>query len=207
MKTLIRGYIHQAAFYMALIASCLLISKSHSNRALVANVIYSLSLTSLYAASGLYHCYAWAPRKYAIIRSLDHAAIFALIAGTATPIYMLGLKVELGHRLLILTWTIAILGMLLALFWSKEPKWIRALFYVALGWLALPYLPEIKTALGPANMHLLLIGGICYTVGALAYALKRPNPLPGIFGYHEIFHVFVVVASGFHFYVIYMLTT
>lgn len=207
MKTLIRGYIHQTAFYIALIACAVLLSKSRSDRALVANIIYSLSLTGLYFVSGLYHCFAWTPRKYSIMKSIDHAAIFALIAGTATPICVLGLKNALGMKLLASIWAIAGVGMLLTIFWSKEPKWVRALFYVALGWLALPFLPQIKNSIGITNMQLLLIGGISYTVGAIAYAAKRPNPYPGIFGYHEIFHVFVVIASAFHFFVIFTLTT
>jgi hemolysin III len=207
MRTLIRGYIHRVAFFIALVICTVLIAKSHGHRVLIANIIYSLSLVSLYCISSLYHCYAWTPRKYSIMRSLDHSAIFALIAGTVTPICLIGLNNELGFEILVMTWTIAVIGMLFAIFWSKEPKWVRALFYVALGWLALPFLPEIKISLGIENFELLLIGGIFYTVGALAYALKRPNPVPGIFGYHEIFHAFVVVASGLHFYVIFILTT
>jgi hemolysin III len=207
MKTLVRGYIHLGAFFIALVACSVLIAKSHGEQALVANLVYSISLTGLYCASGLYHCFAWSPRKYSVMRSIDHSAIFALIAGTATPIYVLGLHDALGFRLLMWTWIIAGVGMLITIFWSKEPKWMRALLYVVLGWLAIPYWPQIKTALGMTNVHLLLAGGIGYTIGALTYALKRPNPFPGIFGYHEIFHVFVVVASGFHFYIIFDLTT
>jgi hemolysin III len=207
MKTVLRGYIHLVAFFIALIVCGILIIKSHGDRALIANIVYSLSLTGLYCASGLYHCFAWTPRKYAVMRSIDHSAIFALIAGTATPICLLGLQDELGFQLLETIWIIASIGMLISIFWSKEPKWVRALFYVALGWLALPFWSEISASLGLEYMRLLFIGGICYTVGALAYAMKRPNPVPGIFGYHEIFHVFVVVASSFHFYVIFRLTT
>jgi hemolysin III len=97
--------------------------------------------------------------------------------------------------------------MCLAVFWVQSPKWVRALFYVAFGWIATPYLPAIETALGSTNLWLLLFGGIVYTVGALIYAFKYPNPSPRHFGYHEIFHIFVVVASAFHFSVIYRLTT
>jgi len=207
MKPLIRGYILQAAFFIALGACALLIVKSHGAHALTANIIYSLTLTGMYGVSALYHCPIWSRRNYLLMRSIDHAAIFALIAGTATPICLLGLNNEPGRRLLFLLWGVAAIGMLLAIFWTQGPKWVRAFLYVAIGWLAVPYLPEIQSSLGPANTHLLLVGGVIYTVGALIYAIKHPDPFPLVFGYHEIFHILVVIASAFYFRVIYGLTT
>lgn len=207
MKPLMRGYIPQAAFIMSLCACTILISQSHGVRALSSAIIYSLTLTLLFGVSTLYHRPMWSRRNYLLIKRIDHAAIFALIAGTATPICILGLKDEGGLRLLTLLWSIAMIGMLLSIFWVHAPKWARTLLYVAIGWLALPYLPRMQSALGLTDMRLLLIGGIVYTVGALVYAFKWPNPLPQVFGYHEIFHIFIVIASGFHFKVIYMLAT
>lgn len=207
MKPLIRGYIHQAAFFIALGACALLIAQSRESRALIANIIYSLTLTGMYGVSTLYHRPMWSHRNYLLMKSIDHAAIFALIAGSATPVCLLGLNNESGRQLLFIFWGIAAIGMLLAIFWTQRPKWVRACLYVAMGWAAIPYLPEIKSSLGIADTELLLIGGVIYTVGALVYASKRPDPFPRVFGYHEIFHIFVVVASAFYFKVIYGLTT
>ncbi len=206
MKPLIRGYIHQAAFVIALGACALLISQSHGARALTSNIIYSLTLTGMYGVSALYHSPMWSRRNYLLMRSIDHAAIFALIAGSATPICLLGLNNESGRRLLFMLWGIAAIGMFLAIFWTQGPKWMRSLLYVAIGWLAVFYLSEIKSSLGLADTELLLIGGVIYTVGALVYAIKRPDPFPRVFGYHEIFHILVVIASVFYFRVIYGLT-
>ena len=207
MKPLMRGYIHQAAFFIALVACSLLIFKSHGPHALVSSIIYSLSLTGLYGISALYHCPMWSPRTYSLMKSIDHAAIFVLIAGSATPICLMGLKGELGLRCLSIIWILAIFGMIMAIFWDRQSKWFRAMLYVITGWIALPYLPQIKSALGTADLQLLLAGGVIYTLGALVYACKRPDPLPHVFGYHEIFHTLVVIASGFHFRVIYGLVT
>jgi len=207
MKPLVRGYIHQAAFFIALGACTLLIAQSRESRALISNIIYSLTLTGMYGVSALYHCPMWSRRNYLLMRSIDHAAIFALIAGSATPICLLGLNNESGWRLLFMLWVIAAIGMFLAIFWTQGPKWVRAFLYVTIGWLAVPYLSEIRSSLGVADTELLLIGGIIYTIGALVYAIKHPDPFPRVFGYHEIFHILVVIASVFYFKVIYGLTT
>jgi hemolysin III len=206
MKPLTRGYIHQAAFFIALGACSLLIAQSHGARALSSNIIYSLTLTGMFGVSALYHCPMWNRRNYLLMRSIDHAAIFAFVAGSATPICLLGLNNELGWRLLSILWIIAAIGMFSAIFWTQGPKWIRAFLYISIGWLAVPYLSEMRSSFGIANTQLLLIGGIIYTVGALVYAVKRPDPFPRIFGYHEIFHILVVIASAFYFRVIYSLT-
>lgn len=206
MKPLTRGYIHQGAFYIALVACALLIIKSQDQNALISNTIYSFTLVGMYGISSFYHCPMWNRRQYLLIRSIDHAAIFALIAGTATPICLLGLKNQAGLKLLFILWGFAAIGMVLAVFWSQGPKWVRSLLYVTMGWLCIPFFSDIKSAIGLADMQLLLIGGLIYTLGALVYAFKRPNPFPKYFGYHEIFHLLIVIASIFHFIVIYRLT-
>lgn len=203
MKPLIRGHIHQVAFFVALGACGFLIAESHGTRALIANIIYSLTLVGMHGVSALYHRKMWSRQKYLLMRSIDHATIYAFIAGTATPICLLGLHNAAGRRLLMSLWGIAVIGMVLAIFWTQGPKWVRAFLYVMMGWLAAPYLAEIKSSLGAEDTALLLSGGIIYTVGALVYAIKRPDPFPRVFGYHEIFHVFVVIASALFFKVIY----
>jgi hemolysin III len=115
---------------------------------------------------------------------------------------VLALSHASGVKLLVLTWSAALIGALIALFWSKPPKWASVVFYVAVGWLGIPFFSELANALNPRNIALLLAGGITYTLGALVYAFKRPNPSPLVFGYHEIFHIFVVVAAALHFFVI-----
>lgn len=206
MKPLIRGYIHQIAFFIALGACALLLAKSNHADAFIANIIYSITLCGMYGISALYHRPIWSRGHYLLIRSFDHGAIFTLIAGTATPICFLGLKSQSGLHFLIFLWGIAIIGVTSAIFWTRGPKWSRACLYLLMGWLAIVYFSEIKAAIGTANMQLLLLGGILYTLGALIYAFKWPNPFPKIFGYHEIFHLLVVIASTFHFIVIYRLT-
>ena len=206
MRPLARGYIHQVAFYFAIGICMMLIWQSHGSRAITCNIIYSISLIGLYGVSSLYHCHEWSRRNYLRIRSIDHAAIYGLIAGTATPICMLGLKGKLGFEFLVVVWATAVLGMFIAVFWRHGPKWIKAFFYVALGWLAVPFSAEIKSSLGVLNFQLLLAGGVLYTFGAMVYVLRRPDPFPRVFGYHEIFHLLVVIASGFHFAVIYSLS-
>lgn len=205
-RPLARGYVHQIAFFIACGACFALLMHSHGARTLTANIIYSLCLIGLYSVSALYHCCDWSRPNYLIIRRIDHVAIFALIVGTATPICLLGLNHELGLRILLTMWAFAAIGIPVMAFWTHAPKWLRALFYIALGWQAVPFFHEIEASLGPSNLWLLLTGGIFYTIGALIYALKWPNPSPRFFGYHEIFHCFVVIASAFHFKIIYALT-
>jgi hemolysin III len=153
----------------------------------------------MYGISALYHVPTWSRKYYLILRRLDHAAIFVLIAGSATPICLLTLHEPASGRLLSTFWLTAFAGIFMATIWTNAPKWFRALFYVAMGWIGVLYFPEIKLALNATNFYLLVAGGIVYTIGALVYAFKRPDPFPHVFGYHEIFHVFVVIASAFHF--------
>lgn len=205
IKPLMRGYIHQVAFFIALGACSILITQSYGSRALTANIIYSLSLIGLYGISALYHCPLWSRRTYLLLKRIDHAAIFTLIAGTATPICLLGLHNASGWHLLLLSWTAAAVGMLIAVCWIHGAKWFRASLYIITGWLTVTYLPDIEFSLGSKDTWLLLTGGIIYTIGAMIYSFRRPNPFPKIFGYHEIFHILVVIASGFHFAVVYSL--
>jgi hemolysin III len=201
-KPLLRGHFHQAAFFIAVGACTMLVFQAHDFRARCVALVYSLSLTGLLGVSALYHRVQWNEPSRLLMRRLDHAAIFVLIAGTVTPISVLALSPESGIKLLSLTWGAALIGILIALFWTRPPKWASVVFYVAVGWLGIPFFSELGRALSPRNVALLLTGGITYTIGALIYAFKRPNPNPRVFGYHEIFHIFVVVAALLHFLVI-----
>ena len=188
-----------AHFFFALVGTVLLLLKSHSPDEVFSNCTYGFSLILLFGVSALYHRPQWGQRGYAIMRRLDHAAIFILIAGTATPICILGLGGKDGTTLLITVWITALLGILQSFFWTKGPKWIRALPYVIAGWVITPYFKEFVQLLGETSAEWILIGGLIYTLGTVVYAMKRPNPFPRVFGYHEIFHIMVIVAASFHF--------
>lgn len=207
MKPLTRGYIHLAAFFITLCACTILIIYSNGAYAIFASVIYSVSLIGQYGVSALYHTRMWSRQKYLLLRRIDHAAIFVLIAGTATPICLLKLKNASGLHLLSIFWLVAIIGMFMTTMKTHAPKWARSLLYVAMGWIGILYFPEIKSSLDTTNIQLLIIGGVTYTLGAVIYALKWPDPFPSVFGYHEVFHVLVVLGSGFHFFLNYNIAT
>jgi hemolysin III len=201
-RPLLRGHFHQAAFFIALGACAMLIAKSDNGLEYFSTSIYTIGIMGMYGMSALYHRPQWSRSNYLMIRRLDHSAIFIMIAGTATPIALLGLKGQEGMNLASIFWIVAFAGMLQAAVWTHGPKWVRAVFYVAAGWVALPYFSDLNKALGTTNVVLLLVGGVIYTTGAVIYGLKRPDPFPKVFGYHEIFHILVVIASVFHFIVI-----
>jgi channel protein, hemolysin III family len=202
VKPLLRGHFHQAAFFFAMGACAMLISQSHNAREAVAMVVYSLGLVTLFGISALYHRPTWSPGPRAWMRRLDHAAIFVMIAGTGTPLSLLAISEESGNKLLMIFWGAAIIGIIQSVVWVNAPKLLSAILYVLMGWLAVPYLPEIQAALGTGSIVLLLAGGVIYTLGALVYAFKTPNPWPAVFGYHEIFHLMVIIAAVLHFLVI-----
>ncbi len=205
-KPFLRGHFHQAAAFIALGSSAMLVAQSHSTRAVIANLIYGISLTGLFTVSALYHRIQWNQKLRAWMRRLDHSSIFLLIAGTATPLFALGVPNETGNMLLMIFWVVAFVGIGQSLLWVNAPKWLAAILYVTAGWLTAPYLGEMDHFLGRTRVILLVLGGIIYTAGALVYAFKRPNPFPEIFGYHEIFHTMVIIAAVLHFVIIVGLT-
>lgn len=204
-KPVLRGYFHQEAFFVTLGACSLLIAKSSSPITTLASVIYSASLLLLFGISAIYHRPNWKPLQRAILKRLDHAAIFVLIAGTFTPISLFALSKTSSDQLLILIWSVTVIGILQSIFWVKAPKYLTAIFYVGMGWLIFPYLGELKKALGTPDQLLIIAGGIFYTAGALFYAAKKPKLFPTVFGYHELFHILTIVAAALHFVVIYKL--
>lgn len=204
-KPLLRGYLHQEAFFVVLGAGALLVAKSSDQTALIASLIYSFSLLFLFGISAVYHRPHWQPKQRALLKRVDHAAIFILIAGTFTPICLLALPEHDGRQLLIIIWLAAVLGILQSIFWVKAPKAVTAIFYVVMGWLAMPYAGDLHASLGVTQVALIVAGGIIYTLGAVFYALKKPNFAPHIFGYHELFHLMTIIAAALHFAVIYQL--
>ena len=202
LKPLLRGHFHQEAFYFSLGACAMLLVKSSTMRELVALIIYCISLTSLFGISALYHRINWQPNTRMWMRRIDHAAIYILIAGTSTPIFLLGLQGDAGLKVLTFIWGAAILGIIKSAIWVKAPKWLAAALYIGAGWMAVPYLDDLRAMMGDLNVLLILLGGVIYSLGAVIYAMKRPNPAPHVFGYHEIFHLLVIVAATLHFIVI-----
>lgn len=204
-KPLLRGYLHQEAFFIALGACALLIAKSSQAVTLLAALVYSLGLLLMLGVSTIYHRVHWQPKPRAFMKRLDHSAIFIQIAGTFTPICLLALNESDGIFLLKVIWLAAIAGILQSIFWVKAPKFVTAIFYVVMGWQALPYVSELGKSLGDGKLSLIVGGGIVYTIGSLFYATKRPNIKPNVFGYHELFHLFTIIGAILHFVVVYQL--
>ena len=204
-KPLLRGYLHQEAFFTTLGAAILLIAKSSTSLSLISSIVFSIGLLLLFGISALYHRPYWKPKARVFLKRLDHSAIFILIASTFTPICLLALPPASGNMLLIIVWIAAVLGILQSIFWVKAPKIVTALLYIIMGWQALPYLKELNQSLGTSQLSLLITGGIIYTIGAIFYAAKTPKLYPTVFGYHELFHFFTIIAAACHFAVIYHL--
>ncbi|MCB1274844.1 MAG: hemolysin III family protein [Leucobacter sp.] len=192
-----RGWIHAATFPIAVAAGIVLISLAHGAVAKWAAAVYMLTSMLLFGVSALYHRFNWKPATKRVFRRLDHANIFLLIAGTYTPIALLALPLPKGILLLVLVWAGALLGIGFRVFWIGAPRWLYVPLYVLLGWAAVMFLVDIFNA-NPATMILVIVGGLLYTLGSVVYGLKRPNPIPGIFGFHEIFHALTVLAFLCH---------
>ena len=197
-KPLLRGVSHELAAGVALGGWILLALVAAPGRARLAANVYGASLVALFVVSALYHRPHWRPRARLLMRRLDHSAIFLLIAGTYTPFCLL-LPPQTGERLLAVVWGGATAGVLQSVLWVRAPKPLVAAVYVLLGWVIVPVLPSLRTALGPGAIALLATGGAAYTLGAVVYATRRPDPFPRVFGYHEVFHALVVAAAACHF--------
>ena len=197
-KPLLRGVSHEIAAGVALVASIVLALIAPPGRARLAASVYGLSLFTLFFVSALYHRPTWRPRARLLMRRLDHAAIFLLIAGTYTPFCLL-LPAPTGVRILQIVWGGAAAGVLQAIVWPHAPKALSAIVYVLLGWVIVPLLPSLRAALGGGGLALLAGGGAAYTLGAVVYATGRPDPFPRVFGYHEVFHALTIVAAVCHF--------
>jgi len=198
-KPRLRGVFHQYAFYVALVAGAVIVALADSGRERFATWVYAAALTAMFGVSALYHRVDWkSMRARTWMRRLDHSTILLLIAGTYTPFALLAFEGRIADVILIVVWAGAAAGFVLNLVWVDAPKWLTALVFVALGWVGVVAVPEMFD-LGVAPAVLLFVGGGLYTLGALAYAFRRPNPAPATFGYHEIFHLLVIGAAAVHF--------
>ncbi|GGH38446.1 PAQR family membrane homeostasis protein TrhA [Microbacterium album] len=192
-----RGWIHAGTFPVAIAAGIVLICLAEGAAAKWASAVFMASSLLLFGNSAVYHRFDWKPTTKAILRRVDHANILLLIAGTYTPIAVLALPPGKGVLLLCLVWGGAILGILFRVFWLSAPRWLYVALYLLLGWAAVMYLVDLFHA-NAAMMVLVIVGGLLYSAGAAVYAVKRPNPWPGHFGFHEIFHVCTVLAFLCH---------
>lgn len=197
-KPLLRGVSHEVAAFAALAGWFVLTRVAVTPRGTIAAAVYGGSLTTLFGVSALYHRPMWSPRARAVMRRFDHSAIFLLIAGTYTPMCLL-LGGRRGTFLLVVVWVGALLGIARAVLWPFAPRVIPTTLAVALGWVVVAVLPALHAAVGNGPLALLVGGGLVYSAGAVVYAAKRPNPAPGIFGYHEVFHVLVIIAAICHY--------
>jgi hemolysin III len=203
LKPRLRGVLHQWAFAVSVVTGIGLVLEAGSARARVAVAVYALSVAALFGTSALYHRVNWrtlSARRW--VRRLDHTMIFVLIAGTYTPFGLLVLNGALGTAILIAVWCAALAGAVFKLVWIDAPGWLGAATYVSIGWIALVALPELLERLGIAAVGALALGGILYSVGAVIYAHKRPDPVPTVFGYHELFHLLVIVAAALQYAVV-----
>jgi hemolysin III len=200
VKPKLRGVSHEWAFFVSLFFGAALILLASTPKATLAVAIYAVSLSALFGTSALYHRVNWTrPNVRRWMRRLDHSMIFLLIAGTYTPFALLALNGTLATAILVVVWAGAIAGAIVEMVWIEHPKWASVLIYMALGWVAVVCFPSLWSSLGVAGAMLVIAGGALYTTGAIIYAIQRPDPNPAIFGYHEVFHLFVIAAALAHF--------
>lgn len=192
-----RGWIHAGTFPVTVAAGIVLIALANGPVATWAVAVFTLTSMLLFGVSALYHRFDWKPATKRALKRFDHANIFLLIAGTYTPIALLTLPREQGLILLVSVWAGAVLGILFRVFWLGAPRWLYVALYIGLGWAAVMFMPDIFRV-NPAAMVLVIAGGLMYTVGAVVYGAKKPNPVPGVFGFHEIFHTLTVLAFLCH---------
>ncbi|WP_337006380.1 MULTISPECIES: PAQR family membrane homeostasis protein TrhA [unclassified Microbacterium] len=192
-----RGWIHAGTFPVAIVTGIILIVMADGAAAKWASAVFMLTSLLLFGNSALYHRFNWRPRVKVVLKRIDHANILLLIAGTYTPLAVLALPPQKGVLLLSLVWGGTLVGILFRVFWINAPRWLYVALYLLLGWAAVMYIVDLMNA-NFAMMVLVIVGGLLYTGGAVVYALKKPNPWPGHFGFHEIFHVCTVLAFLCH---------
>jgi hemolysin III len=200
VKPRLRGVSHEWAFFVSLFLGAGLILAAKTPKATLAVAIYAVSLSALFGTSALYHRVNWTrPSARRWMRRLDHSMIFFLIAGTYTPFALLVLNGPLADAILVVVWIGAIAGAVVEMVWIDHPKWVAALIYMSLGWVAAVAFPELWSEMGVTGTLLVALGGLLYTAGALVYATQRPDPSPRVFGYHEVFHALVIAAAAAQF--------
>jgi hemolysin III len=199
VKPKTRGWSHAAMFPISLVAGVVLVATAPTQASRISSAIFAATAVLLFGTSALLHRGSWSPPVEDLIRRIDHSNIFLIIAGTYTPFAVLALPPEQGRALLLIVWVGALAGVFLRVFWTAAPRWLTTSLYVLVGWVAILFLPGLIDGAGALAVTLIIVGGVLYTLGAVVYALKRPNPSPEWFGFHEVFHAFTVAAFATHY--------
>ena len=201
-KPTYRGVLHSYAFFAAIPAVVYLMAYSNSGPLFWSMLIYSISLLGLLGTSALYHRIRWSPKAERAMGTLDRTMIYAFIAGSITPFAVLAMTGILPIVLLSVFWGAVLMGAIVNLFWLNAPRWIHSILYLAVSWAGIVAVPQLWDNLGFTALAWIFAGGILYSIGGIVYALQRPDPLPKVFGFHEVFHVFVTLAVAIHYGVI-----
>lgn len=199
VKPRLRGWLHAGTFPLSLVAGIVLVVLAEGTRDTIATAVYATSAALLFGVSALYHRGHWSPRTERLLKRLDHSNIFLIIAGTYTPFSVILLDQRGGPTLLWIVWSAALAGIAIRVLWIGAPRWLFTPVYLALGWVAVFYLGDLLDAGGPAVVTLLAIGGALYSLGGIVYALRRPDPSPRWFGFHEVFHACTLGAYVVHY--------
>ena len=200
LRPRLRGVFHEWAFFAAVAAGAMLVVLADGALATFSAWVYAAALAAMFGASALYHRVPWrSAAKRVWARRLDHSMIFVFIAGSYTPFALLRFEGTTQWLVLVMVWSGAVLGLLLELVWLDSPRWLTAVAYLAVGWVGVLAIPQMFSAVGIAGAVLLMVGGGLYTVGAVIYATKWPNPFPRTLGFHEVFHLLVVAAAATQF--------
>ncbi|MFC7217271.1 hemolysin III family protein [Streptomyces polyrhachis] len=199
VKPKLRGWLHAGMFPAVLFSGVVLTALAESPRGRLACGVYTLTACLLFGVSGLYHRGNWSPRTHAVLRRLDHANIFLIIAGTYTPLTILLLEGGRRDALLWFVWAAALAGIAFRVFWVGAPRWLYTPCYIAMGWAAVFFLPDFMRQGGIAVLVLVVVGGLLYSMGAVVYGMKKPDPSPRWFGFHEVFHSFTLAAFVVHY--------
>ena len=202
LRPLLRGWFHLGAAIAAVVGLVLLVLIADSPRAYVGGAIFAVSLILLYTTSATYHIINWGRRMRAVLMRLDHSMIFVLIAGTYTPFCLLAANETWGISVLAVVWSVAGVGSALKIAWPDAPRWLGVGLYLAAGWISVVAATELADWFAVLPLVLLFLGGVLYSIGGLTYAVRRPDPFPRVFGYHEVFHLLVIAGSALHYSVI-----
>lgn len=199
IKPRLRGWLHALTLPLSLVCGIVLIAFAPAGAPRVGAVVFMVASVLLFGVSALYHTRSWSDRARAVLKRMDHSTIFVFIAGTYTPFSLILLDSRNARVLLSIVWGGALLGVAFRIFWVGAPRWLYVPIYLALGWAAIFWMDEFGASGGAAVLTLLIVGGVLYSLGALVYALQRPNPLPQWFGFHEVFHSFTIAAFTAHY--------
>lgn len=205
LAPLLRGWVHLVFFFLALPAGVLVVASAGSTRARAGAGVYAVALCALFGVSAAYHRLRWSPPARRRMRRMDHATIFVMIAGSYTPLCLLALSGSTATAILLVAWTGAVVGVALAVTGIAEKSVFGLACYIGLGWVMVVALPQLLRRLSTTELLLIVAGGLLYTAGAIVLGTRRPDPFPRVFGYHEIWHVMVAVASICHYLVIFSL--